>query len=154
MELEELYQSIILEHSRRPRNKGPLEGATHTAVGNNPACGDEIAVQVRLGPTGIVEAAQFTGQGCAISQAAASLFTIKLKGKTQEEACKLIRQFIEMVKGLPEEEDRSGKPSGEMLFGDLAAFAGVRKFPQRVKCATLAPNAFYEIFAGHRSENA
>lgn len=150
MDLEELYQTIILEHSRRPRNKGPLEGATHAAAGHNPACGDEISVQVRIGPGGLIEAAGFTGQGCAISQAAASLLTLKLKGKSPKEALELLRKFVEMVKAPP--GGGSAAASDEAGLGDLAAFAGVRKFPQRVKCATLAPNAFFEIFAGQQAE--
>lgn len=146
MDIEELYQTIILEHSRRPRNKGPLEGATHTAAGNNPACGDEVTLQIRLGPDGRIEAAGFTGQGCAISQAAASLLTTKLKGKTPDEAAALVRRFVGMVKAPP--SDPGPGPEDLSELGDLAVFSGIRKFPQRVKCATLAPNAFFEIFSG------
>ncbi|NDV62776.1 SUF system NifU family Fe-S cluster assembly protein [Puniceicoccales bacterium CK1056] len=131
--LEDLYQEIILDHNKHPRNFGPLPGATHRADGNNPLCGDELKVSLCLSE-GLVEKIQFQGQGCAISKASASLMTEAIAGKTLEDACYLARSVIEGItaceEGLKFEE-----------AGDLAALSGVRKFPARVKCATLAWHA-------------
>ena len=144
MDLDELYQSVILDHSRRPRNKGPLPGATHRAEGNNPSCGDEVSVEVIIADGKIVEI-NFMGQGCAISQSAASLMTIKLKGKSLLEAERLTTRFHSLVTDQPETTQLDELEPG---LGDLVAFRGVRRFPQRVKCATLAWNAVREIFRG------
>ncbi len=128
--LDELYQQVILDHSRRPRNHGPqpVPPAFH-AEGVNPSCGDEIEVWVSFRPDGKIEKVSFQGQGCAISQSAASIMTVKLAGRTVEEARELIRGFYDIVS---KEED----PDMDR-FGELAVFAGVRQFPQRVKCAML-----------------
>ena len=128
--LDELYQQVILDHSRRPRNHGPqpVPPAIH-AEGVNPSCGDEIEVWVSFRPDGKIEKVSFQGQGCAISQSAASIMTVKLAGRTVEEARELIRGFYDIVS---KEED----PDMDR-FGELAVFAGVRQFPQRVKCAML-----------------
>jgi nitrogen fixation protein NifU and related proteins len=128
-ELEELYQEIILDHSRRPRNFGELPGATIRVHGDNPACGDEIHLAVRLGDDGSVNDIKFSGHGCAISQASASMMTGKLKGKSREEALRLLCAFKDLVTGAATEPARG--------LGDLQLMAGVRKFPQRVKCAML-----------------
>jgi nitrogen fixation NifU-like protein len=129
-ELEELYQEIILDHSRRPRNFGELENASVRVHGDNPACGDEIHLSVQFGPDGKLQEIKFTGHGCAISQASASLMTTKLKGRTPTEAGMLAGAFHDLVTG---EKDQSS-PS----LGDLQLLHGVRNFPQRVKCAMLA----------------
>jgi nitrogen fixation NifU-like protein len=130
VELEELYQEVILDHSRRPRNFGELPGAAVIVHGDNPACGDEIHLAVRFGDNGSLEDIKFTGHGCAISQASASMMTIKLKGKSRDETMSILRTFHDLVTG--ETPPDSGK------LGDLQLMEGVRKFPQRVKCAMLA----------------
>ena len=133
-ELEELYQQVILEHPKRPRNFGEItEGAVHVH-GDNPSCGDEIDLHVKFGPDGLIEDLKFTGQGCAISQASASLMTLKLKGKPRQEALEMARAFSNLVT-----TDEADAPR---MLGDLRLFQGVRKFPQRVKCAMLAWRAF------------
>jgi nitrogen fixation protein NifU and related proteins len=138
MNLEELYQSVILDHAKRPRNHGPLPEPCQKAHGDNPTCGDEVTVYLQLSPEGIIEGLKFDGQGCAISQASASLMTVKLKGKTYEEALQMLNTFHDHLTG------RSADPLPSN-FGDLIALAGVRQFPQRVKCATLSWNALRQI---------
>ena len=133
IELEELYQQVILDHSRRPRNFGDLPGAV-SVHGDNPSCGDEIDLHVKFGADGGVEDVKFTGSGCAISQASASLMTMKLKGKPRAEAERLLNTFHQLVTA-DAEQDTKG-------LGDLILMKGVRKFPQRVKCAMLAWRAF------------
>jgi nitrogen fixation NifU-like protein len=132
-ELEELYQQVILDHSKRPRNKGEISGATQVQ-GDNPSCGDEILLSVKFGPTGEVEDIKFTGSGCAISQASASLMTMKLKGKSRAEAERLASAFHTLI--------TSETPADTTGLGDVVLLKGVRKFPQRVKCASLAWRAF------------
>jgi nitrogen fixation NifU-like protein len=140
MDLKELYQNVLLDHSKRPRNYGPLEPPMISVPGENPQCGDEVTLYVRLNPEGLVEDIHFTGSGCAISQASASLLTVKAKGKHREEILAWERVFHEMVAG----KELPAFPQG---FGDLRALEGVRKFPQRVKCATLAWNALRQALA-------
>jgi len=138
--MEDLYQEIILEHNRQPRNFGPLAGATHRADGRNPLCGDELSIALRLDGGRIAEL-RFQGQGCAISKASASLMTEALVGKRTEEARACAERILT---GLA--------PGGRALafeeVGDLAALSGVRKFPARVKCATLAWHAFLGALDG------
>jgi len=129
-ELEELYQEVILDHARKPRNFGDLPDASVRVHGDNPSCGDEIHLAVKFGKEGQLENLMFTGHGCAISQASASLMTMKLKGKSREETDKMVRAFHDLI------TEGKTPPSGS--FGDLQLMAGVRKFPQRVKCAMLA----------------
>ena len=129
-ELEELYQEVILDHSRRPRNFGPVPDASVLVHGDNPACGDEIHLGVRFGNGDALEEIRFLGQGCAISQASASLMTMKVKGKTREEATELLRTFHDLV-------TKDDGPTPSKKLGDLRLLEGVRKFPQRVKCAML-----------------
>ena len=128
-ELEELYQEVILDHSRRPRNFGELPDAAVRVHGDNPACGDEIHLAVKFDGNGGLQDIKFTGHGCAISQASASLMTIKLKGKKRAEVEELLRAFHDLVT-----TERNDAPKG---LGDLQVMRGVRKFPQRVKCAML-----------------
>ena len=128
--LDELYQLVILEHSRRPQNYGPqpVPPAFH-AEGINPSCGDELEVWVTFAPDGTIQKASFQGQGCAISQSAASIMTVKAAGRTVAEARGLISDFHDIISTAGDVDlDR---------FGEMAAFAGVRQFPQRVKCAML-----------------
>ncbi len=128
-ELQELYQQIVLEHYRNPRNYGELSEATHRAEGYNPLCGDRLEVMLRV-REGTIEDIRFRGSGCAISQASASVMTTLVRGKSVAEAEELFERFHELVTG-------TGAVDLEQL-GALAAFAGVREFPARVKCATLA----------------
>jgi nitrogen fixation NifU-like protein len=125
-DLTELYQQVILDHNRRPRNRGRLPVANRVAHGDNPTCGDQCSVYLRLDGDRIAELT-FDGQGCAISQASASLMTTLLKGKTAPEAQQLYEQFHRIV--------TTGETPDEI--SDLAAFAGVHAFPARIKCATL-----------------
>jgi nitrogen fixation NifU-like protein len=139
-ELRQLYQEVILDHYKKPRNFGPLAGADHTAEGYNPLCGDQVKVSVRL-EDGKVADAHFEGAGCAISTASASLMTEAVKGKTVEEAEQLFQRFHGLVSGKNAEiaEDDLGK---------LEALAGVRDYPVRIKCATLAWHALRSALHG------
>ena len=128
-ELEELYQEVILDHSRRPRNFGELPDAVVRVHGDNPACGDEIHLAVKFNGNGGLEEIKFTGHGCAISQASASLMTMKLKGKSREETMSILRAFHDLVTMEVNDDPKN--------LGDLRVMRGVRKFPQRVKCAML-----------------
>ncbi len=128
-ELDDLYRELLLDHYRRPHNKGALEAATARAEGFNPVCGDEIAVELVVGD-GVVKDIMFQGRGCSISQASGSMMTDAVKGRTREEALKLVEAFRRIMTN-PEEEIPEE-------LGDLEAFQGVAKFPIRVKCATLA----------------
>ena len=129
-EIEELYHEVILDHSRRPRNFGELVDAGVRVHGDNPACGDEIHLGVKFDAGGGLQDIKFTGHGCAISQASASLMTMKLKGKSRIEVTEMLRAFHGLVT-----DDTSEAAS---TLGDLRVMRGVRKFPQRVKCAMLA----------------
>ncbi len=128
-ELRELYQDVILEHSKAPRNYRLLEGANHKAEGYNPLCGDHFTVYLDLEGDSIRDVS-FQGSGCAISKASASMMTQIVKGKTKEEAEKLFERFHNLVTGQANGDRES--------LGKLAVFAGVSEFPVRVKCATLA----------------
>ncbi|HEX4631740.1 MAG TPA: SUF system NifU family Fe-S cluster assembly protein [Chthoniobacterales bacterium] len=138
-ELEELYQEVILDHSRRPRNFGSLPNADVLVHGDNPACGDEIHLGVHFSPDGKLEEIKFSGQGCAISQASASMMTMKLKGKTRAQAAELGRSFHDLV--------TTDSAATSKQLGDLQLLQGVRKFPQRVKCAMLAWRAVEQALA-------
>jgi nitrogen fixation protein NifU and related proteins len=129
-EFEELYQEVILDHSRRPRNFGNLADAAVLVHGDNPACGDEIHLGVKFDRAGGLEDIKFTGHGCAISQASASMMTTKLKGKSPAQATEMLRAFRDLVTGQTTEAPG--------MLGDLLLMQGVQKFPQRVKCAMLA----------------
>jgi nitrogen fixation NifU-like protein len=129
-EIEELYQEVILDHSRRPRNFGELADAAVRVHGDNPACGDEIHLGVKFDAEGGLQDIKFSGHGCAISQASASLMTMKLKGKSRANVIEMLRAFHDLVTNETNEAPR--------MLGDLCAMRGVRKFPQRVKCAMLA----------------
>lgn len=132
--LEELYQELILDHNRDPRNFGELDDANHEAHGYNPLCGDKIKIQIRLnGDT--IEDIRFHGKGCAISQATASIMTETIKGKTVAEAEDLFERFHRLLT-----EEPSAEGNGDL--GKLEALAGVRQFPIRVKCATLPWHTF------------
>jgi nitrogen fixation protein NifU and related proteins len=145
VELDELYQEIILDHSKRPRNYGELPSANLHARGDNPSCGDEIELHLHVNDNGIVEDIHFTGQGCAISQASASMMTSKIKGKTRAEALAMLDEFQQMLTA-PHEPKTLSKS-----LGDLSLLKGVRKFPQRVKCATLSWQALKQALSSNES---
>ena len=126
--LNDLYQELILDHSKRPRNVGALAGANRTAEGYNPLCGDKIKLFIKY-EDGVIKDVSFQGSGCAISTASASLMTSILKGKTRAQADVMIEQFHDLLT----KETKAGPE-----LGKLAVFSGVREFPVRVKCATLA----------------
>jgi nitrogen fixation NifU-like protein len=130
--LRELYQEVILDHSRHPRHYGILDQASHKADGYNPLCGDRVTVYLKLGEDGRVADIKFQGKGCAISQASASMMTDLLRGRTAEEADRLMQGFLHLVKG----EDASGLSEDDRETLDV--MSGISEFPMRVKCATLA----------------
>jgi nitrogen fixation NifU-like protein len=127
----DLYQELILDHGRKPRNFRVLTGATARADGHNPLCGDKVTIYVRVADGRVAEVT-FTGAGCAISQASTSLMTEALRGKTLGEVEALFQRFHALLTGTPADEAETE------ALGKLAAFAGVAEFPMRVKCATLA----------------
>jgi nitrogen fixation protein NifU and related proteins len=136
-ELRELYQEVILEHSKHPRNFRALDAANHKAEGFNPLCGDHFTVYVDV-QDGSIHDIAFEGSGCAISKASASMMTQSLKGKSAGEAERLFTKFHDLV---------TGHGSGDEM-GKLAAFSGVSEFPLRVKCATLAWHALRAALRG------
>lgn len=127
MALDDLYREVILDHYAHPRNRGHLADANITVEGANPLCGDELSIYVRL-EDGVIQDVHFEGRGCSISQASASMMTEEMRGKTLAEARGLVESFKAMMHGQASAFDET----------DLAALQGVRKFPVRVKCATLA----------------
>jgi nitrogen fixation NifU-like protein len=137
-DLRDLYQEVILDHSKKPRNFGKPAHANHTAQGHNPLCGDRVTIYLDLGEDGRVKEVTFEGSGCAISMASASIMTEMLKGKTVDEAKTLFEKFHGVVTG--EDEDLSGADGVDL--DRLEALSGVREFPMRVKCATLAWHTF------------
>jgi nitrogen fixation protein NifU and related proteins len=137
----DLYQELILDHGRRPRNVRDLPDATHRADGHNPLCGDRVRVLVRV-KGGAIDDAAFVGTGCAISQASASLMTEAVRGRSREEVDATFQRFHDLVTGKPLPEDKAD------ALGKLAAFAGVAEFPMRVKCATLAWHTLNAALAG------
>jgi nitrogen fixation NifU-like protein len=130
--LRELYQEVILDHSRHPRHYGAMDDASHKAEGYNPLCGDRVTVYLKLGADGRVADIAFEGKGCAISQASASMMVDLLKGRTQADAEKLMEGFLHLVKG----EAAPGLSDDDRET--LEVMGGISEFPMRVKCATLA----------------
>ncbi len=129
-EIKELYQQVILDHNKNPRNFGTPDSCSHDANGHNPLCGDTVHVYLTVN-NGVIEDAHFKGAGCAISKASASIMTDIVRGKSVEEAKKLFEAFHKLI------VDDSIEPDVD-VYGKLAVFAGVREFPSRVKCASLA----------------
>lgn len=139
-----LYQEVILDHYRRPRNRGALEGATHTVTMNNPLCGDVVELMLRVEGDRIAEA-RFAGKGCSISQASVSMMTEEVRDRSVGEALGLAEKFTRLLHGDPElVRDKS--------LGDLRALAGVSKFPVRIKCALLGFNCLDELLSGGEGE--
>ena len=134
-ELRDLYQQVILDHNRNPHNFGPLPGANRHQEGYNPLCGDHLHVYLRLRDDGVIDDIHFDGSGCAISKASASMMTQLLKGKSADEARSVFDGFHRLVTAATD------APVDLEAAGKLAVFAGVREFPMRVKCATLAWHA-------------
>ncbi len=139
-ELTDLYQEVVLDHGKRPRNFGPLEGATHRAEGLNPLCGDRLTVWAKL-EDGKVREVRFEGSGCAISKASGSVMTGVVKGKTPDEIEALFGRFHRLV-------TEGVAPGEEEGLGKLAVFGGVHEFPTRVKCASLAWHALRAALSG------
>ena len=130
-DLSDLYQQVILDHCKKPRNYHELSGATRSAQGHNPLCGDQFTIYLNMNGE-VISEVTFEGSGCAISKASASLMTTVLKGKTVTEARALFEHFHEMVTSAPDTE------INEAAVGKLRVLGGVRDFPIRIKCATLA----------------
>lgn len=141
-DLRELYQEVILDHNKKPRNYRVLTGPVRHVEGKNPLCGDQLTVYLKL-ENDVIADISFEGKGCAISKASASMMTESLKGKTVAQAEKLFKEFHDLVTGPPDEEPDVSR------LGKLAVFAGVREFPVRVKCATLAWHTFHAALAGN-----
>ncbi|MGE7623127.1 Fe-S cluster assembly sulfur transfer protein SufU [Viridibacillus sp. NPDC093762] len=141
--LDQLYRSVIMDHYKKPRNKGALEGSNVTIDMNNPTCGDRIRLTLQVN-NGIVEDAKFDGEGCSISMSSASMMTQTVKGKTVEEAQNLAHIFSDMMLGKDYDDS--------IDLGDVEALSGVSKFPARIKCATLAWKAM-EKGVQNESEN-
>ncbi len=131
-DISELYQAVILDHNRKPRNFHEIENASASAEGFNPLCGDQLKLFVKLAENGVIEDVSFVGSGCAISKASASMLTQNVKGKTVDEARVLFDEFHRLVTGElnPDEQENH--------LGRLKIFAGVSEFPARVKCASLS----------------
>ena len=134
MDLGQLYQDVILEHSRRPKNWGELPPPARYAEGFNPMCGDQVTVWLQV-TDDVIGDVSFTGSGCAISKASASMMTQAVKGKTRDEAAEIFGQFHAMVTG------QLADPASDPSLAKLKVFSGVSRFPARVKCASLAWHA-------------
>ena len=149
MDLKQLYQDIILEHGKSPRNLGKCEGYSHEAKGYNPLCGDKVHVYLKLDKGKKVEGLTFEGDGCAISLASASIMTELVKGKSFDEAKEIMNAFLDMIKNTSKiqsnhlDEDQKTK---------LMSLSGVKQFPMRVKCATLAWHTLNSAIEGKKEE--
>ena len=142
-ELSELYQQVILDHNKKPRNFRRLEAANRTAEGFNPLCGDQLTVYLQI-EDNVVKDLSFEGSGCAISKASASMMTQSVKGRTREEVEALFNEFHRMVTG---ELDEETTPNN---LGRLKIFAGVRNYPARVKCASLPWHTLHAALVGQQ----
>jgi nitrogen fixation NifU-like protein len=147
MALEELYREVILDHYRNPRNRGHLDAPTATAEGVNPLCGDELTIELSIDDD-VVTGVAVEGQGCSISQSSASMMTEAIKGKSRAEIEALVKKFRTMM-SLEDSDDAGLDPErpGSVL-GDLEALQGVRNYPVRIKCASLAWNTLLEALNG------
>ncbi len=134
-DLDELYQSIILDHNRRPRNYGEPASSSHHASGRNPLCGDEVTVWMTV-ENEVITDVRFVGQGCAISKASSSLMTEAVRGKTREQALAMFERVHELLTG------KADPMAERKTLGQIAALGGVSRFPVRVKCASLGWHAF------------
>jgi len=143
-QLDQLYRDVILDHFKEPRNVGELPDADITADGTNPLCGDEAAFYLKLNGDRVAQV-RFKAKGCAISQAAGSMFTEQMQGKSLAD----VRQLIQTMKGLMQGQD----PDAGVDLGDLESLAGVRKFPVRVKCAALSWNIVEQGLKEHEQKH-
>jgi nitrogen fixation NifU-like protein len=141
MQLDDLYRRVIMDHYKTPRNKGEFEDGAITVSLNNPTCGDRISLQMQI-EDGIVKAAKFTGEGCSISIASASMMTDAVKGLKLEDALQLADDFSGLMKG----------EAKEFEYEEIEALSGVNKFPARIKCATLAWNALRKGAVQHNED--
>ena len=135
MDLKQLYQDIILEHGKSPRNLGKCEGYSHEAKGYNPLCGDKVHVYLKLNEKKKIEDASFEGSGCAISIASASIMTDLVKGKEESEVKEIVKDFLEMIKVNPSLNSKNLKDDEKTK---LMCLSGVKQYPMRIKCATLS----------------
>ena len=147
-ELRDLYQEVILDHGKNPRNLRNPEDATCRAHGNNPMCGDTLVVYLKIGADDVIQDAAFNGKGCAISMASASMMTEILKGKTVSEAQKLFEGFHDMC--TKDDFEFTGEDVDEDAADRLQVLSGVRAFPVRVKCATLPWHTMSAAIAGEQ----
>ena len=149
MNLKELYQELILEHGKNPRNLGKTENFNKDAKGNNPLCGDNVHVYLKLNDQKKVEDISFEGSGCAISMASASIMTGLIKGKSDNEAKEIIEDFLGMIKENPELKSDILKDDDKTK---LMCLSGVKKYPMRVKCATLSWHTLVSAIEGNKEE--
>ena len=149
MDLKELYKDIILEHGKSPRNFGKCEKHTHEAKGHNPLCGDQVQIYLKLNNKKKVENLTFEGSGCAISIASTSIMTELVKGKSVEVAKKIILSFLDMIKNTSEIKS---KDLDEDQKTKIMSLSGVKQYPMRVKCATLAWHTLTSAIEGKKKE--
>ena len=149
MNLKDLYQELILEHGKNPRNLGKTENFNKDAKGNNPLCGDNVHVYLKLNDQRKVEDISFEGSGCAISMASASIMTDLIKGKSDNEAKEIIEDFLGMIKENPELKSDILKDDDKTK---LMCLSGVKKYPMRVKCATLSWHTLVSAIEGNNEE--
>jgi nitrogen fixation NifU-like protein len=149
MDLKELYQDIILEHGKSPRNFGKCEKYTHEAKGHNPLCGDQVQVYLKLNNEKKVEDLTFEGSGCAISIASTSIMTELVKGKSVETAKKIVIDFLNMIKSTSEIKSNDLSKDQKMIVMSLS---GVKQYPMRVKCATLAWHTLTSAIEGKKED--
>mgnify|MGYP001291037154 CR=1 FL=1 len=149
MDLKELYQDIILEHGKNPRNLGKCEGYNHDAKGYNPLCGDKVHVYLKLDSKKKVESLTFEGDGCAISLASASIMTELVKGKSFKQSKDIMEEFLNMIKNASEIKSNY---LDEDQKTTLMSLSGVKQFPMRVKCATLSWHTLVSAMEGKKEE--
>ena len=149
MDLKQLYQDIILEHGKSPRNLGKCEGYSHEAKGYNPLCGDKVHVYLKLDKGKKVEGLTFEGDGCAISLASASIMTELVKGKSFDEAKEIMNAFLDMIKNTSKIQSNN---LNEDQKTKLMSLSGVKQFPMRVKCATLSWHTLVSAMEGRKRE--
>ena len=144
-DLRDLYRELILDHAKNPRHFGKLDPVTHASEGINPLCGDKLKLYLNVGDDGTIRDAKFEGSGCAISVASASLLTDTVIGMTPQRADDYFRSVVSLLTG----NDEDGDASARVELGKLRALAGIREFPTRVKCATLAWHALDSAMSGN-----
>ena len=149
MDLKQLYQDIILEHGKSPRNYGKCEGYSHDAKGYNPLCGDKVHVYLKLDSEKKIENLTFEGEGCAISLASASIMTELIKGKSSKDAKEVMKNFVNMIKNVT--EIKSNHLNDEQKT-KIMSLSGVKQFPMRVKCATLSWHTLSSAIEGKKKE--